>query len=129
MQDEWYKHASKFALRWLVSMNDRGKLDNPRVSPDLSLRRKVLPLARDGQERDAVMKDLPLIEAARATERLIASRDDTARRRFARYSESVTELCNVSWVNPDRLIEENLIQWLRQGAPNEKSRELGSHEG
>lgn len=125
IEDEWRVHMSRFASTWFYKMESARKIDRPDVPPDHSLRKKARRVVDTNKEWEEVSKDLPLVEAARATDRLIASRDEDSRLRFKRFSGVVTELANVTWVNPESLSEENPIQWLRVGAPNERSRALG----
>ncbi len=49
-----------------------------------------------------MLKDLRLIEAAIATDKIVISLDDnTARKFFIRAASQVDKLKNIVWVNPD----------------------------
>jgi hypothetical protein len=62
-------------------------------------------------------KDLCLIEAALATDKIVISLDDnTARKFFSEASVKIDELKDIVWVNPDKVDEEQPIEWLRNGA-------------
>ncbi len=63
-----------------------------------------------------MLKDLRLIEAAIATDKIVISLDDnTARKFFIRAASQVNELKNIVWV-PDKIAQEKLIEWLKNGA-------------
>jgi hypothetical protein len=70
-------------------------------------------------QRLEVKKDIHLIEASLATDKIVVSLDDnTARRFFTQAAKEVEELCElkaIAWVNPDKL-EEDSINWLKSGA-------------
>jgi hypothetical protein len=76
-------------------------------------------------DRNAMFKDMCLIEAAIATDQLIVSLDDTARSLFGECARQVGELRNIAWVNPANP-DETPIPWLKRGANLERCRRLGS---
>jgi len=95
---------------------------------DTLLRKKLTGIYHLENQRVAVEKDLHLIEAARATEETVASRDSTVRQLLCNAATRVTELKTIVWVNPDEPAEEP-IAWLKAGAKRERKRMLGSpHE-
>lgn len=67
-----------------------------------------------------MLKDVPLISAARQADGIVVSRDENARALF-----DVRELSDITWVNPvsepDRVKE-----WLEQGAPEVEEWRLGA---
>ncbi|KKK74441.1 hypothetical protein LCGC14_2883750, partial [marine sediment metagenome] len=69
-----------------------------------------------------MLKDRPIMEAAIDTDKRIVSFDDKARNAFARTSLRISELKKISWVDPSK--KENAIDWLKNGAKNEKHRLL-----
>jgi hypothetical protein len=78
------------------------------ANPGLRLR---LTEGRGLIERDAILKDVHLIEAALRADRIVASLDDTARAMF-----HIAELNVITWVNP--VSETTRIRaWLEAGAP------------
>ena len=118
IQEEWREHASRYTHRWLGRMYARRLVDRPAVGRDDRLRLRVaavLPSAGD----------LHLLEAAIATDRLVASRDERARAHFRRVSGKIREIQSIVWVNPT---SENdaPIQWLSSGAATEANRQLGA---
>lgn len=114
---EWDKHQSGFARKWRRSMVARKKLVRLNVEERPDLRQRV-ELGNISQgEKDAMLKDCHLIEAAINTDRRIISLDDAARKLFVELSLSVTDIQDVLWVNP-ALDERQVMAWL-EGAPNE----------
>jgi len=91
---------------------------------DESFARRLKRAKATEEEREAMLKDLPLIEAARATDRTVTSLDDKVRRMFARACQGVAQLRSIVWVNPDRRAEDP-IGWLERGAQPERQRTLG----
>jgi len=122
---EWDRHQSHWARTWRVSMVARKKLCRVNPSGDTELQDRVVGVAAGDSQREAMLKDYHLIEAALATDQCIASLDDTARDLFARAARQVKELRGVAWVNPF-LPDEQPIPWLAGGARPEKTRLLGS---
>lgn len=122
--EEWNRHQSSFARGWRVSMVARKKLSRIEVVPDQILRDKITRTATKEVDREAILKDLRLIDAAIATDLIIASLDETVRELFRRAATNVGELRNIVWTNPE-LAEENCISWLAEGARAERKRKLG----
>ena len=79
--EEWRRHRSGFSKTWLVQMYGRRKVHRCNAEHDEDLRNRIaaaVPVNRS----QAAEKDVHLIEAARRTDRLIASRDQQARSVF-----------------------------------------------
>jgi len=133
LEIEWNKHNSRFAQAWRGTMGRKKKLISTNPLKDSALRAKIclidviLPDLTDNQRSD-VKKDIRLIEAALATDKIVISLDDnTARKYFTRAAkevEDLSELKVITWVNPDKP-EESPIEWLRSGANIEPERLLG----
>src|ERR1700693_6302300 len=68
---EWDRHQSLYAARWRAEMRTRNKVVDIAEVQNEELRRQV-PLSA------AIQKDLHLIEAALATDRVVISLDDRA---------------------------------------------------
>ncbi len=122
---EWKRHQSKFAMQWRVSMFARKKLVSVTVSSNEVLHNKIERVAFDDKSRKAMLKDMLLIEAAMATDRVIVSLDEIVRNLFGMAATSIGELRAIVWVNPDKTDEE-CISWLERGAKAEKKRCLGA---
>ena len=121
---EWDEHQRLFARRWWLSMVARKRLQIVPVGPDFALREKLDSVAHSDNARDAMYKDACLVEAALATDRIVASLDERVRALFGQAANRVGELRAIVWVNPE-LQEETPLLWLRNGAPAEPERVLG----
>lgn len=114
------------ATKWLRSMHAKKKIDKiepDELLPHAGLRNKISGCAATSKDRDAMMKDVHLVEAALATDKIIVSRDDTARELFSGASKNVGEIQKVIWVNPAE--ESDPCSWLEKGASAEDRRMLG----
>jgi len=122
--DEWNKHKSAFARGWLVSMTARRRV--LRVEPEqlTELRQRIQGITDSQKERDAMLKDFHLIEAALATDQTVIALDEIVRALFGTACQTMGQMKSVVWVNPDKL-EEQPFAWLEAGAEPEKHRQLG----
>jgi hypothetical protein len=114
LRDEWTRHESIYTAKWRHQMLGKGRnkkyrwlVPRPEV-PDLLDR--VLETAPTRQAREAVAKDLLLIEAALVTDRRIISCDDRAREHFRRAAEHIEELRGIIWANP--VTDADFDAWL-----------------
>lgn len=121
IKKEWRRHISKYSRRWRRQMYGRRLVTQIKVDEDETLRGRIDTAVHLDQR---VAKDVHLIEAAIATDRLITSRDETARKAFGNASANVGELKQIVWVNPTQ-DDEKPIDWLREGAKTEAHRQLG----
>ncbi len=124
IQEEWRRHISKYSKRWRRRMYGRKLVIRIEVDEDETLRGRI-DAAVHWDQREAVDKDVHLIEAAIATDRLVTSRDKEAREAFGNASDNVGELRQIVWVNPTQA-DEKPIDWLRNGAKTEAHRQLGA---
>ena len=121
---EWERHSSGFATRWLRSMFAQKKVIAIDADPDQDLRHRIERFGGGDKDREAMMKDLILIQAALKTDRTVVSLDKRARELFAGLARHADNLNDVVWVNP--VIEsEKPIGWLEAGAKPEEQRMLG----
>lgn len=121
---EWRSHISRYTRRWRRRMYGRRLVLQIQVDQDESLRERIRGAVHANQ-RETVTEDAHLIEAAVASDRLISSQDERARRVFSSASTRVGELRVIVWVNPTRK-DQDPVGWLRDGARTEVSRQLGS---
>jgi len=121
---EWKKHRSRFAYGWLASMWARKKVVRLDAVEDAGLRLTIHSLELTDSVREAILKDIHLVEAAFATDHAVASLDETARRHFRQITEHAESLKSLVWVNPTK-DNEHASDWLRQGAKAEEERQLG----
>jgi hypothetical protein len=112
LREEWNRHQSLFAARWLADMRSRGKVEDI-----ADLRNEELRAEAPGTV--SAQKDLHLVEAALVTDRIVISLDDRARTEL-----SVPAAAEVMWVHP---VDEGgrVIYWLRSGAALVKEWKLG----
>ncbi|OGG46357.1 MAG: hypothetical protein A3F84_03200 [Candidatus Handelsmanbacteria bacterium RIFCSPLOWO2_12_FULL_64_10] len=128
IEAEWKRHSHLFARQWQRSMTARRKVRFVNLIVDDELRGKIGRTAARDRDREAMLKDVLLIEAARETDHTVISLDETARGLFGKAARSVGELRNIVWVNPEA-VDERPISWLENGAKPEKGRRLGSGSG
>ena len=121
---EWNSHQSNFARRWRVGMVARKKVHPVHDVTNSELLDKVIRTATSQKDREAILKDFCLIEAAMATDQTVISLDEQARNLFAEAARTVGELRSIVWVNPAKTTEQP-ISWLENGAKPEKKRRLG----
>jgi len=100
---EWKRHQSLFARAWLAEMTTRAKVEA--IADVLSAE-----LRAQAPGTVSAQKDLHLIEAALATDKIVISLDDRARAEL-----SVPAAEDVMWVHP---VDEGgrVIYWLNKGA-------------
>lgn len=106
---EWKRHRSNFAATWLATMWGMKKVERNRSDP-IGLDTAAI----DEPARQIALKDLHLVEAALATDRIIVSLDKTARNVFAELSHQLLELSDIIWVDPS---DGSLSDWLTGGTP------------
>jgi hypothetical protein len=92
--------------------------------PDEELRRKIEQGTAHERKRNAMLKDIHLVEAALQADKIVVSLDETVRGCFHETAERETVLRTLMWVNPCRE-EETPVEWLHGGAKLEKARMLG----
>ncbi|MGO9553548.1 MAG: hypothetical protein ACLP2U_00775 [Syntrophobacteraceae bacterium] len=125
---EWNRNRSNYSYRWLASMTARKKVlrieDSQVVQNELREKLRDLPL--DMEQRDAIEKDLPLIETALAADKLIISKDERMREILDAISSRIGMLKSCLWLNP--VIEDSItwLKWLENGANMEPDKLLGA---
>jgi len=72
---EWQKHQSRFSQRWLTQMIAKKKFVPMQVNLEVDLWEQA-ELIESEKDRSAILKDLHLLEAAIATDKIIISTDD-----------------------------------------------------
>ena len=122
--EEWKRHERDFARRWRVRMVARKRVVFLRDTEDSSLRDDLASSCRSARDQKAIRKDAHLIEAAVRTDRIVISRDDTVRNLFRRACQTIRQVREVLWANPE-VEEEQVAAWLQDGARDEPVRKLG----
>ena len=94
--EEWRTHTGRYARKWRLSMEGRKKVKrivNPRpVTIDM----RGLP----DDDRQAIEKDLCLIEAALSADGMIVTRDETLRRILDKTPKGRKIAASITWINP-----------------------------
>ena len=124
IQEEWNRHQSRFARQWRKLMMARKKIELVEVPPERSLERRIIRTIRDAPIAAIIEKDRRLIEAALVTDKRVASLDDQVRGHFKAHRDTLPEARSICWVNPNTPDEE-IVAWLRSGAPSDPFRALG----
>ena len=121
--EEWHRHRSAFARKWLVSMSAKKKVVRLDTIERPDLRRALEKSSTQPKHQEAMLKDAHLLEAALDADLLVASLDDTVLALFRDAAVSGRTIANVGWVNPDRDFE-SVQEWLERGAPTEPQLQL-----
>ena len=123
---EWRNHLSRYSRRWRRQMYGRRRVYRIEMQKerDNNLRKRI-DRAVHRDQRAIVDKDVHLIEATIATDRLVTSKDESARGAFKDASDGVVDLQQIVWVNPT-CDNEKPIEWLQNGALAEAHRMLGT---
>jgi hypothetical protein len=111
---EWDRHQSLFALRWRAEMRSPAKIVDI-VDVENAIGRSQVAMS------PAVMKDLHLVEAALATDKVVVSLDNRARAEL--WVHATRE---ITWVNA---VADggHATYWLKKGAKPVKRWKLGHH--
>jgi len=91
---------------------------------DDELRSKVEQCAPNENKREAMLKDIHLIEAASQADKIVISMDEAVRQCFHEATHEIRKLKQIAWVNPCKS-KENPLNWLQNGAEPERERLLG----
>ncbi len=120
---EWRKHRNEaaFAHRWLVRMFGSKRVHiirDEKVNIRQALRQRIEAIAatKDDHEREEIVKDIHLVEAAVTTDNLVVSCERRARAFYAATSAVINELCVVVWIRlgkPERTGKQ--IVWMMSG--------------
>lgn len=110
---EWKRHHSTFSRKWRVQMLGRKKVDIFGDVGNELLLSNIDELDIDDAIKNIMKKDVLLISAATATDRIILSLDDNARRHFAAAATDIPLLRDIVWMNPAGDFE-NLTNWLKR---------------
>lgn len=126
LSEEWDEHQSNFAAEWLGNMIATRRFHYIELPENRTLYGEIEATAVQEKDINAMLKDFHLLGAALETDQTIISLDETVRGLFKRASQSVGEIRDIIWVNPDRTAEEQPIAWLQNGAPPEAYRRLSA---
>lgn len=127
ISEEWRRHQSSFTKTWLRSMYAKRKVCQLDVLVNEELRDKVEQVAAEEKKRNAMLKDVHLIEAALEVDKTVISMDETVRSYFHEVAQKVVVVKQIVWVNPCKE-NEGCLEWLQNGAERERERMLGHRE-
>jgi len=122
---EWRRHQSRFAYKWRLSMLGHRKLAYMGDASNEGFRDAIASLPLTEKEREVILKDLHLVEAAMASDRVVVSRDEEARSSFRKAACHIPELRDIMWVNPTE-DPGSVLRWLSEGAERRTDFLLGS---
>lgn len=126
LREEWNKHQSAFFKLWRAQMMGKKRIDVLSVEINENLREKLNKVAKSERERDDMIKDYHLLEAALESDRRVVSCETLVRRHFAHACKSVGEINAILWINPTDETE-GIFMWLENGAPDEEKRRLKNY--
>jgi len=99
---EWKKHRSRFAQKWRGAMVARKKMFVPAAKElDHSIVENVSFEGMSDTDQEAVRKDLPLLKAAFAADRVIVTRDDKLPKVLRKYPQWQKVARLIRWINPE----------------------------
>jgi len=127
ISEEWRKHQSNFTRTWLRSMYAKRKVCQLDVPTNNVLRHKVEQGVVEEKKRNAMLKDIHLIETALETDKTVISMDETVRFYFHEVTQKIAILRNIAWVNPSK-DDKLCIEWLHNGAESAKERLLAYYK-
>lgn len=105
LRREWSDHASRFSRTWLASMENARKL--VRVEATDAAHVLIANIEESGlskRQQSAARKDVHLVAAAQATDGIVVSLDQKARRAFRALAATHRELGKLMWVDPSEEI-------------------------
>ena len=101
-----------------------GKIVITQIEMDQTLRSAIRDAASDHFIAEIMIKDARLIEAAFASNHIIVSLDEKARKHFSDVSAQILALKLISWINPN-IKSNQYIKWMQEGAKSLDHHKLG----
>jgi hypothetical protein len=102
--EEWNNHSSIFSRRWRVSMESKDKVITLDSFEHEKLKNKISSEnVRENfskKDKEAILKDFILIEAALETDKIIISLDTTAEDICSNLS-NIAQLQTIKWLKPE----------------------------
>jgi predicted nucleic acid-binding protein len=114
---EWDTHSKATGQRWRVEMEKRGKVIRVQPAPH-PLRAEMEAVFPDKKDREAVRKDLHLVELAAAADGVILSRDRKAPELIRTRATRGRRLAGLVWHDPLSDLDRT-VRWLKAGAKRE----------
>ncbi|WP_138755789.1 hypothetical protein [Paenibacillus sinopodophylli] len=120
---EWKKHQSRFSSTWRNNIIASKRL---KVIDDIEyeqIRTTIDKYAPNDKAKDAILKDVHLVEAAIQTDEIIISCDNKMRVLLYNLTSKCGDLKNIVWVNPVNPYE-SASEWIQNGCPKDQERKL-----
>lgn len=114
LHDEWRRHKSAFARKWLASMYARRRVSKMTPAPFEPLRAACASLEERKLQR-AIEKDAHLVDAAFAADRRVLSSDAEVQRALQMLAEQVVDLQHMLWGDP---ATDGCVACVRAGTPD-----------
>jgi hypothetical protein len=100
LRQEWKKHRSIFATKWMATMVARKKVLF--IKPSSEILNYIKSEVADSKEKDIALKDAHLLDAAWESGKIVASNDDRARNVFCNISEGKRIISEIIWLHAVR---------------------------
>lgn len=113
---EWDRHQSTYFRHWRAAMHKKSKLLAVPADRRPKLRARILEANFGTAQRAPAEKDVHLVEAALAADKIVCSLESEAPELFARVAERYEPISEVAWANPGSHADA-LRSWLEEGAP------------
>jgi len=98
IQEEWHRHMSSFARKWLVSMYAKKKVHKCEAAHLGHVNEACVGLS--GVEQDGLRKDLFLIEAACVGDGIVVTRDEVVQTIWDKCHDRLHAPKPIRWINP-----------------------------
>jgi hypothetical protein len=125
LRDEWDRHASSYAKRWLRNMEQKSRIVEEDGEQFAELAIPACACLSTAGEKAALAKDFHLIQSALATGQLILSNEVRFPRYVALASTVAQELASLHYANPN-IEGENCRLWIKAGAEKDADRRIDS---
>lgn len=128
---EWLGHLSpregrgaSYGLGWMVEMIRTEFLHELPEQPDSGIATAVEQLPLSDEKREAMQKDVHLVETALLYDHIIISCDEKAYRLFFDAAERLPRIQLLMWFNPERK-EDSCADWFIAGAHSTEAQCIG----
>jgi len=113
--EEWKKQRSNYARGWQRQMTSHGRIVRTLGTQSEAVDGCILA-SDDESGREAMSKDVHLVNAALQTGAVVLSLDESAERLFRNLATMCDMLCPMQWAHPVS-DHEHVYGWLSAGAP------------
>ena len=116
----WNPYMSIYSLKWLSWMKSRGKIHKMKEETySQDLRDDLEESQNTDQQKESVLKDAFLVEAALNADLILVSLDESLKKLLKRSVSEIPEIGKILWVNPTKE-NDTFLRWLEDGAPFEE---------